>query len=732
MTTSKPAQALGAESAGDFDGGEPGKSQLFVNNAKVLATYMIPIADDDNYQVLHLIDSPLEFAYLMKKNQVKPIGANNNKKFTKKSLNLDDFEANSYEQQQAMFDFYERFGDYQTSMANIDLLHSRVFKSPNFQREQQQKISLDKDDFNFERLANYFRSRQELRGKFFGVNETTGATQALNTYFLPINSDELDTLLSNGALQAKVFEAFLIPNEVLFTRAMALGQSHQSAFNNLQQKVSLSLAKTMPPSSELDDAESTTRKYLATPLLLQATCEPINSEGAGQFYLPQQEPQLRNGILSAELILANIPLSNGVLHLIKKPTLLYIQDNLIQTSDNGNSILDYLNDSDNILSNVVNSVGSKTSSGLRNQSVKLNKFRELLARERSILSQLTHDQFMNKTVLAPSDEAISKLRYDLRALITNDESLIPKSWDVAYRRDVLERIAKRHIILHQTVTTSDLLGSTSSKQFFSNNGKPLDFKRSAGDSAFEVESDSTRAQLIHHDLIGTSNGVLHVIDRVLGEEQETIDSLLNSIVLKFNSSLNDHSLGSEADQLSSIIQANIRQMQLSQQQQQQQDTLTNSIQLQQQPQEQAPANPELTAISRAIGQYLSELELNNRRQLQLLASSVNVSYQLAKLTSPAEGPDDWNDKFKSETGAFTYFVPSDLAWLKLQQQQPELYKPLLHFLESNADESAISAPPPSALPGDNSILEPRRSPKSSESSHRLRKVSTAGSSDVHD
>lgn len=723
----------------------------FVNNARILATHLIPIeGQPDNYQTLHVIDQVIEFAYVNRQTQLRPATgaqstslssslANKRTATIKRAFNLDELVA----QPEAVYEFYERFSDYQANQAQVDLFHARVFKGT---QQTAQKLSLSRDQLNLERLIKFIKQQHSLhlRGKLFQVNESS----SLNTYFLPINSDELDAFLeSPAASQSELtFKAHIVPNQVLFTRTMLLGVPHDTLFNqdSNTHQVTLNLAKTLPENHQSESSQesalsldspsslepstldllTSTRSLLSSPLLLQSKCSPIKTQ------IQVQQSSCRSGVTSAEILLANIPLSNGVLHLIKKPILV---------SDFTN-VLDYLNDNDNQLSNVVNSLGSSTGdSSAQSGSTKVNKFRELLARERQMLATFSMDQTMNKTIFAPSDEAFARLRYDLRALVLGDESLIPQHWDASYRNDLLERLVKRHIVLHQTITSDQMENFSSDnnigqQQILTENGKLLTFiigtkvepgsgEKSLKQLDYQVESDSTKARLLHHDLIG-SNGVLHIIDRVLGEEQETVYSLLKSIILKYNHSMEETQTGGQnQNELHQMIQSNIKASKdnaMISANSLQENQMATTVEHNKPERD----NSELGIISKSIGQYLDDLSSSNKRQLDLLASSVNISYQLARLTSMLEGLDDWNERFKQPDRMFTYFVPSDLAWLKLEQAQPELYRPLMYFLDSNGSSEDQQQGQLYLGQVDSTTSTASKSPRSSESSHRLRKVST--------
>lgn len=695
---------------------QPGS--VFVNNAKILATYMIPI-DGEQYQTLHVIDQVIEFAYVSRRTEFRSgatgstgnqlmmgTSSSGSRKTTtvKKALNLDDL-MNDQTSVEGAVEFYARFGDLSANQAQVDLIHARALKG-----SQQERLDIEPAQFRLDRLAAAIRPHADkLRGKLVRLDESN----SLNTYFLPMNNKDLERLLDSPLAtdSALPFEALVIPNQVLFTRTMSLGVPHLSLSE--QTRVSLSLAKALPDQEAAEtllahegSSEELSRKYLATPLMLQAKCE--------------NPPAGSASLTSAEILVANIPLSNGVLHLIKKPILV-----------TGTKVLDYLNDHENQLSDLVSAIGSRTgtSSRLQLPAVKVNRFRELLTRERQMLSTFS-DPSMNKTILAPSDEAFALLRYDLRALIQGDESMIPKHWDATYRNHQLERMVKRHVVLHQAIT-SDQIEMGVGARAISDNGKQLNFRQLAGEE-YSVECDNMEAHLLHYDLIGT-DGVLHIIDRVLVEEQETVHSLLEALVLKFAHSVDQENgnrglsaANSLQSDLSRLVETNLHRNQelISSSQQTSSNAISNEQMTQLEESRRSNGN-ELATLSKSIGQYLDELPAANRR---LLAGSVNISYQLARLTSLAEGLEDWNDRFKQTERQFTYFVPSDLAWLRLQQQQPELYKPLLYFLDQQQQVKSPAKPAdePEAQPSQSnqSVELLGRSPRSSESSHRLRQVSS--------
>ena len=698
-------------------------AQVYVNDAKILASYLIQL-DADTYQTLHLIDKPLEFAYVNRRAQLRH-GAGSGAspaqtsassvqtKFAtvKRPLSVDELASD--EQAQAIVEFAERFGDLQTGSAQIDLFNTRSMQlatsfqaKPNLQR----LATPTRNQVQLEKLARLFRKLPQLKGRLYNLNETN----SLNTYFLPVDSDELEQLLEQQSEQQsaanldQLFSAHVIPDQVLFLRTMGLGASHRTlADSRKSQSVSLNLAKTLPEANALfaDADGQLSGQLLSTPLLLQAECF-----GGGHF---------RPGITVAEVLVANIPLANGVLHLIERPIL--VADQV--------SLLDYINDSGKRLTQLAGALGNKaaptTVSPVDNSPlVSVNKFRELLAKQREILSTFggrsdaTH--YANRSLLAPSDEAFSRLRHDLRALLENDRQLADDEFD-AQRADLIERIVKRHIVPQQSVNSHEILAAGNSLETATLGGQSVRFRPteplqveccSATDAPPSAAGGPTTvAKLLQRDLV-CSNGVLQVIDRVLGEPEETVGSLLESLVLRAPQGSGQFEVARLVEAAAAAIAAETPV------------GTPNELATQSDQQQGATTSPELSLVSKTIGAYLDELQASGKvRQLE---RSVNVSVSLGRLAGQLERRPDWDAQFKNSQQELTYFVPSDLAWLRLQHSQPELFKPLMYFLESFAadlDGPGAGSPPGPAEPQSPAAPAPQLRRPASESSHRLLQVS---------
>ena len=114
------------------------------------------------------------------------------------------------------------------------------------------------------------------------------------------------------------------------------------------------------------------------------------------------------GKVLSRLSFANIPVRNGIIHIIDKPLMLMDL-----------SVRDFLH-----------------------QQPKLRRFTELLDKNREIISEM--DRQTHKTILAPDDNAFENL-------VNNNENFT----DINERSEEIRKILRQHIVMH-SVSTTDL------------------------------------------------------------------------------------------------------------------------------------------------------------------------------------------------------------------------------------------------------------------------------------
>ena len=275
-----------------------------------------------------------------------------------------------------------------------------------------------------------------------------------HTFFVPI-----------GDVRPELFDRYVvlghvIPNHVLFLNVMGK-ESYKSAANDATVNVELSLInRTLRINPE--------QTYYVQSNTIKA------------------DPKHNKGVVMSRVLRANIPVKNGVIHLIEKPLM------IIDTS-----IIDFLQqESDGRL---------KT----------FNKLLDLVPDIRSEISRLEQ-----KTVLAPTDAAFSNLNESeddnkVEFLIRNPEQL--------------RKLLRLHMVNQQSVSTDDIRRGAKPEVLSADNERSLYFRVVGTEAAtrLTVEGAGVNATAVQAD-IGATNGIIHIIDRVLGMPFQNIHEKLKT------------------------------------------------------------------------------------------------------------------------------------------------------------------------------------------------------------
>lgn len=193
--------------------------------------------------------------------------------------------------------------------------------------------------------------------------------------------------------------------------------------------------------------------------------------------LSSNNPQHHKGIAVAKVIKGNVPVTNGVVHFIEKPVMLVDM-----------SIKDFI---------------SKVE-----KSGQLNEFEAKL----SMFPRIRHevDGSSQKTIFAPTNEAFKRIESHLR-----------ESKNYTHE---LEQIMRLHVVMRKTITSDKALNATQDKDDTLNKGTlTLDGKTRLYYNAWQkgdrrvltVDGGGVNATAIQAD-IGATNGIIHIIDQVLG------------------------------------------------------------------------------------------------------------------------------------------------------------------------------------------------------------------------
>jgi len=301
-----------------------------------------------------------------------------------------------------------------------------------------------------------------------------GIDESWNSYYNKITSNRQESIFERpgnhtffvpmGDIRPDLFDRYVvlghvIPNHVLFLNVMGK-ESYRSAANDATVNVELSLInRTLRINPE--------QTYYVQSNTIKA------------------DPKHNKGVVMSRVLRANIPIKNGVVHLIEKPLM------IIDTS-----IIDFL---------------SQESDG------RLKTFNRLLDMVPEIRSEIAGLE--QKTVLAPTDSAFTNLNEGeedkVDYLIKNPEHL--------------KSLLRLHIVPQQSVSTEDIRRGTKPEVISADNTRSL-FFRVAGDDAntrMTVEGGGVNATALQPD-IGATNGIIHIIDRVLGMPFQNIHDKLKS------------------------------------------------------------------------------------------------------------------------------------------------------------------------------------------------------------
>lgn len=307
------------------------------------------------------------------------------------------------------------------------------------------------------------------------INKKDGVfrTEGKFTFFVPVD-EGFKPPTRTEKIDQKVIDGHIVPGHALFTRPTPAGQPYITLANSDMLRVNVSFTK-----------EADGKIYVKSDTIL-------GDQNHG------------NGVVLAEIVMPNIPVKNGVVHLIQRP--LMVVDNTVK------QFLEEKEDGP------------------------LYKFYEVIMDQDSeFLTTITNMKEM--TLFAPSnaawqDPSINKILRDKRRLR-----------EVLYLHLVEKRLPVEEIIeknknqLFQVPTAAD--------------HKNLYFNVIQGDHNYTltVEGGGVNATVVQPNIAAT-NGIVHIIDRILGVPYTTVkeklatDPMLNQTYHlgendKFNEQLGD-------------------------------------------------------------------------------------------------------------------------------------------------------------------------------------------------
>ncbi|XP_052562221.1 fasciclin-1 isoform X2 [Culex pipiens pallens] len=249
-----------------------------------------------------------------------------------------------------------------------------------------------------------------------------------------------------------------------------------------------------------------------------------------------------SGAVLAEIVKANIPVRNGVVHLIHRP-LMVVDTTVLQFLEHFKNHDFYKHDQDAI-EDGEQSVPSHAQPRKEKEDGPLYKFYELIADYAPDFFK-TMANLQQMTLFAPSNEALShpivgNFISNLTQNITRDVdgNVDHSSPSSAWNRDKLREILNLHLV-RDSVTTDKIRKNNQNQIYQIPTGADKKFlyfnvitNRYDHNQTITVEGGGVNATIILSDIAAT-NGYLHIIDRVLGipymtvQEKIETDPMLN-------------------------------------------------------------------------------------------------------------------------------------------------------------------------------------------------------------
>ncbi|XP_050421905.1 fasciclin-1 isoform X2 [Adelges cooleyi] len=277
--------------------------------------------------------------------------------------------------------------------------------------------------------------------------------QGGHTFFIPVDEVNNYPKTKFEKIDAKVVDAHVVPDNVLFLGPTTEGEQFKTlAFTDM--------LKVVDSVSSADEGDKT--KYFVS-------SDTIFGDGVHP-----------TGAVVAEIVKANIPVENGVVHLISRP-LMVVDNNVKQFVED------------------------------RDESVLHRFYEEIMNTGGDFMDALA--AMPNVTLFAPSNAAFNDP--SIQASLTNRtyiKSLL--KLHIVNRRlsvdDIISESIEKHLQIPTEVPRKDLFFNVVA------NGK---------NRTLTVEGGGVNATVVQANLAAT-NGIIHIIDRVLGIPSSTVDRKL--------------------------------------------------------------------------------------------------------------------------------------------------------------------------------------------------------------
>lgn len=268
------------------------------------------------------------------------------------------------------------------------------------------------------------------------------------TFFIPVDTGFQDPLNRAGAIDEKIIDGHIIPHHVLFTRPTPYDVQYETLAFGDNVKVTIAFKK-----------------------------ETESKEGRDTLFVVSNtvvgDAKHHAGVVLAEIVKANIPVKNGVVHLISRPLM------VVDTS-----VKAFLEESRGLLSSF---------------------YDRIMESAPEFLSHIADSETI--TLFAPSNTAMKSPQ--LASVFTNKTKL----------REILDL----HLVKGKRITTEDVLnkGITEIPSQLARKKLYLNAIQRGSNLTLTVEGGGVNSTVIQPDIAST-NGIIHIIDTVLGVPFTTV------------------------------------------------------------------------------------------------------------------------------------------------------------------------------------------------------------------
>ncbi|XP_025408255.1 fasciclin-1 isoform X3 [Sipha flava] len=279
------------------------------------------------------------------------------------------------------------------------------------------------------------------------------SNQGGHTFFIPVDEVANHPKVRPEKIDVKVIDAHIIPDNVLFLGPTNEGEQFETlAFTDMLKVVAFF--------SKAEEGDKT--KYFVS-------SDTLNSDGTHP-----------TGAVVAEIVKANIPIKNGVVHLISRP--LMVVDN-----------------------NVKEFVESYKD---REYGILHRFYEEIMNTDKDFLDQLS--SLTNVTLFAPSNNAFNE--QSIQSYLTN--------------RTYIKSLLNLHVV-NGRLSIEDIVSGSTDKVATLVPRKDLFFNvvTSGKNRTLTLEGGGVNATVVQANLAAT-NGIIHIIDHVLGIPSSTVDRKL--------------------------------------------------------------------------------------------------------------------------------------------------------------------------------------------------------------